>query len=225
MRGPVLELFPCLKRDVAAGKYAIAIESAELTDFSTDRAIPLPHSDATLFVHERVNSTAECSPPKVDPEAWGRPAPRSPWTSFEIGSGVVTEGKEIDLPFVIDSNGDVRAIAFSIDFDEERIQLEEIVETLELPDDAFRFFEFNNENSTPGNGGVDEGFLVGAVILNSSEDTRLANEIVRFYFEIASRNRSLQRRSDSSMELQDLGQSFGMRRLSPGGALGYRRIP
>ena len=71
------------------------------------------------------------------------------------------------MPFVIRANSEVLGYQYSIDFDEGVIEALEAVRVAEVEgstDYDFYTFEMNNEDRTPGNGGVDEGYLVGSAI-------------------------------------------------------------
>jgi len=183
---PVLELFPCIRPGVPPGEYPLVIEMAELTDHDSGRAIHPATVGAPLSILERVTDPAECAPPVVDPASWGRPFPRRPAVLLEVGDAVVPEGQKVGVPLQIDANGDLRAFSFSLDFDEERLRVEEIVESLFFPDDVFRVFDFDNGSLAPGNGGVDEGYIAGAVVLPVEAPHFLQGEVLRIHFEIVS---------------------------------------
>ena len=79
-------------------------------------------------------------------------------------------GDSITLPFIMHAaGGGIEGYCFSIDFDEELLTATEIEEAWEIPggfEYEFARYEINNDNENPGSAGVDEGFLVGAVVFN-----------------------------------------------------------
>lgn len=91
---------------------------------------------------------------------------------FELESSFARPGDNIRMPFTIRVKGDVGAdgFQFSVDFDEEALQVTSIERVFELPDGTtdygFASLEFNNQNDSPGNGGLDEGFLFGGVLFS-----------------------------------------------------------
>jgi hypothetical protein len=98
-------------------------------------------------------------------------------------------GEADSMPFMIRADHEVQGYSFSVDFDEEVLQVTAVEKVFPYPTDpagAFKRFEFNNRNRTPGNAGVDEGFIVGAEVFSFDEPITMPadadNEALRFHF-------------------------------------------
>ena len=112
--------------------------------------------------------------------------------TFRLGEASAPPGGEARVPFYIRSNPDLQAFAFSIDFDEEMLEAGlEMEHVFYLPNaDPWEFavFHADNANATPGNAGIDEGFLIGAVIFSFTEYVSLPvdvdNEVVAYSFSV-----------------------------------------
>ena len=90
-----------------------------------------------------------------------------PMGEVRIGSATSRPGGEIELPYTVRANVPIEGFAFSIDFDEEVLQATAIEERFidpASPAVPFWVSAINNSNDTPGSGGVDEGYVIGAAI-------------------------------------------------------------
>jgi hypothetical protein len=135
---------------------------------------------AFLFSLRPLWATDPCAPPAA------------PEGMFKIENGAAPPGGEVALAFSIRGNFDVAALSFSVDFDEEVLQATGVERIYRRPDGMDFSFEklgFNNSNATPGNEGVDEGYLGGAAVFNvrSAEGQIPANqeqEVYRLHFRV-----------------------------------------
>lgn len=113
--------------------------------------------------------------------------------TFELGADLAVPGGEAVVPFTINPGAPGEGFSFSVDFDEEILQATAIEKTFKLPDGTtdydFEILRHDNRNLSPGNRGIDEGFLVGAVIYSNSlprvalppeEDSR----VLAFHFQV-----------------------------------------
>ena len=172
----VAEVHICLEPGTSAGDYAVSITEAELVT-DEGRALAAASTDATLSVPSQIDADSECNlpnPPGPDPDPDPRPQPDpvGPTNPVEnvtlrIDDAAAAPGWSIDLPLLINADGGVLGYSFSIDFNEEILLATGVQPGWSIPGDieyAFVRYEFNNDNNTPGNDGVDEGWIYGAVV-------------------------------------------------------------
>ncbi|MBI4584055.1 MAG: hypothetical protein HY717_08535 [Planctomycetes bacterium] len=120
------------------------------------------------------------------------PEPKDLRASFKLEDGSGWPGGTVVIPFSINSNGDAGGFAFSVDFDEEVLEAIDIEKVFLLPDQttnySFASFYFDNANNSPGNGGVDEGFFVGALVFGIPDRISLPrdtdSQVLAFHFRI-----------------------------------------
>lgn len=87
---------------------------------------------------------------------------------FQLDSLTAGPGTSVRVPFRVLPDRDVSMLACSIDFDEEVLQVTQLEPVFERPDGkpwSVWINNFDNQNSTPGNGGVDEGWIHIVVVL------------------------------------------------------------
>lgn len=182
----VLTIEMCLRAGTAAGEYPLTIRAAELIAGCDDNgcgenaggAIHPRVTHGTLVVPADVGAGADCEdrrpppPPRVplpddEPEPPRIPPGLDLAAEIRIGSAEARPGEAVELPYIVNSTGAVQGFSFSIDFDEEVLEATEIEERFIIPDPLavpFWVSTINNENETPGNGGIDEGYVVGGGI-------------------------------------------------------------
>lgn len=93
--------------------------------------------------------------------------------TFKIEESSATPGDTVSLPLIISASGELQGFAISLDFDEEVLEATGVEDLYVRPDGGkwdFRSFVLNNSNDHPGNGGIDEGFIVGAGIFIFMEE-------------------------------------------------------
>jgi hypothetical protein len=170
----VLEFEVCLRAGATAGEYPLELTGGELIDAGSGRAIAPDLVSGTLVLAADLDpgvgaevGWTDCYPPVID-------GPEDVNARFEVGGGTAVPGETVTLPFIIRANDDVQGYSVSLDFDEEVIEAVGVDTVFEKPDGSeygFVFHEFDNANATPGSGGVDEGFFIGAAVF-SLEDNR-----------------------------------------------------
>jgi hypothetical protein len=93
--------------------------------------------------------------------------------TFRLGEASAPPGGDARVPLYIRATPGMRGFAFSIDFDEELLEAgPEMEHVLQIPgSDSWYFAAYyvDNSNASAGNDGVDEGFLLGAVIFDIEE--------------------------------------------------------
>lgn len=102
--------------------------------------------------------------------------------SFRFAPTTASRGEEFRLPLLVSSSEPLGGLSISVDFDEEVLEATKIELVYQRPDGgAWRskliFLDIhrdgrsniNNANDSPGNGGVDEGYLYGAVVFEPEE--------------------------------------------------------
>lgn len=180
----------CLKPGTEAGEYPLTLRRSELIagcrasscgGDDAGRAIEPEPTSGVLVVSTPVSPDAGCTsrtpppPPVVDPPDEPPPPPPPPplppgvelAAEIRIGSAEARPGDAVELPYIINSNGAVEAFSFSVDFDEEVLQATEVEALFLDPDSlAVPFWQsaVNNSNDSPGNEGVDEGYVIGAAV-------------------------------------------------------------
>jgi hypothetical protein len=190
---PVLEIGACLRAGVPAGEHQLILETGELIDEATGRAIQPVLEAGTLTIPEGVSSGAACRSSTPPPPATLPPPPN---VRLEMRDTTAEPGASFAVPFLLRSDRPVQGLLFSIDFDEETLEATAVEEVWARPDGAaydYAVYTLQNENRHPGNAGVDEGFIVGMAIPNDSGPAadRLALpanvdvEVLRFHFTAA----------------------------------------
>ncbi len=115
-------------------------------------------------------------------EVLSAPPPEGLEATFRLGSSTARPGGDVRLPIYVSSSEPLAGLSISVDFDEEVLEATKIDLVYQRPDGAGWFPQFifldinrngrsniNNSNETPGNAGVDEGYLYGAVVFEPEE--------------------------------------------------------
>jgi hypothetical protein len=182
-----IELTVCLAEGLSPGEYAVVLEEGELIDFDSGRAILPRLVSSKLTVTGVVPGGPDCNPEVPPPE-------RIPVNAvFKLGDVVVPPGGSVTVPFVIRADQDIQAYAFSVDFDETLLDagtVEPVWRRSEGdPEYGFSAFHLNNANEVPGSAGVDEGYMIGAVIFSLTEHVVMPrdtdNIALRFHMNVA----------------------------------------
>ncbi len=202
----------CLEPGTTAGEYAITMLSGELVSgcgetgcSEAGRGITPQLVGTTLAVDSTLADGATCvaSGELSENSSSGgdgsgpnpNPNPPPPDVSevdaqYLLRSTSASPGETVDIPLVIRASHEVQGFSVSIDFDEEVLDVLEVNENFIQPG-ATPFFraDFDNANDTPGNGGVDEGFVVAAGVVDllgvaPSLPAETDNEVVFIKFRI-----------------------------------------
>jgi hypothetical protein len=163
---PALRISACIRPDTLAGEYPIDVEEAELVDFASARAVPAATQGGTVTVLADVG-TLPCEPGV---------AVQKPNVRFALRDASGSRGAEVRVPLSIQSDRSSQGFTFSVDFDEEALQASAVGKLFQRPNGVpydFETFAFDNENATPGNGGIDEGYFAGAAILSFADTARV----------------------------------------------------
>ena len=157
-----LKVQVCLEPGTPAGDYPITLIAGEMAEHRTGRRIAPATTSGTLTVLEDV-SGPECV---LDPSDVHSPNLEPLEIAFELGDSSGAPGNDVLVPFLVSMSdhacGD--GVRFSVDFDEEVLQLIEVEAVLERPDGEPLPREdryINDQNATPGSAGLDEGFVTG----------------------------------------------------------------
>jgi hypothetical protein len=114
-----------------------------------------------------------CEPDDRTPPGPPPPPPPLPdplEASYRLAGASARPGGSLTLPFTLRANAEVASFSFSVDFDEEVLQGLAVDDVFEVPAgtrNGFLKVAIDNANDSPGNGGVDEGFIAGAVVFGS----------------------------------------------------------
>jgi len=111
--------------------------------------------------------------------------------TFKLVGGTAARGSSVRLPLIINANGLTQGFSFSLDFDEEVLEATGIEEVFHHPSKAaweYQKFYFDNSNTTPGNAGVDEGFVSGTGVFDFTLVVGLPpdvdSEVVALHFKV-----------------------------------------
>ncbi len=197
----VLKIAICLEEGTPAGQYPLTLETGECIDYESSRAIQPLLVSGVLMVSTDVTSGVRCEdlppvppPPPPPPCRQNPPPPADPVdVVYKLTDAAASPGDSVSIPFTIRSNVAVQGYEFSLDFDEEILQAVDVEEIWDKPACAdpgyeYTYYGINNSNDTPGNGGVDEGYIVGAVVFDMVYPVWLPvdadNIALRFHFRV-----------------------------------------
>jgi hypothetical protein len=179
-----VEIPLCLKPGAIAGETPLTLVAAEFTDPETGRAIHPRLESGTLRIAREVTPDAGCVPLVCRRP----PRPDEIEAHYRLTGATGAPGGDVEVAFFIGANAPIRGFSFSVDFDEEVLECLSIEKRVRNPRGSTRL-DFDNHNFTPGNTGVDEGYLSGEVGMNSTE--RLddlppngSHEVARFHFRV-----------------------------------------
>jgi hypothetical protein len=185
---PLIEVTFCLPPGTRAGEYALELESGELIDAATSRAIRPVLEGGVVTVLADVGVPGVCV--LREPTEETPPAPEDVHVEFRAGSAEAKD-RRAEVPLVLRADVPVGAYSFSLDFDEDVLESTEIEQVWRKPDGGdydFKVFEASNERNRPGNGGVDEGWVRGAAVVDFRAPVTLPadtdNELVRLHFDV-----------------------------------------
>jgi hypothetical protein len=125
-------------------------------------------------------------------EAGGVERPEDLEAEFRLASADARPGLPVAIPFSIDANAPVQGFSFSVDFDEEVLEGTRVEQRYFTPDGTWDFWKYqiNNSNATPGNAGIDEGYVVGGAVFDFTSHQcgvmrpGSASEVLRLHFEV-----------------------------------------
>lgn len=168
----VLEIEACLREGTPAGEYSLTLELGELADYVTGRSVEPELVSGTLTVLEDVTASESCieEPPALPPLN----------AVYRLRGTRAPPGGVAEVPFSIRADALVAGYSFSVDFDERVLEAVEVEEVWSRPDGeefSFAVYEFNNDNDFPGSAGVDEGFVLGAVVFDWQEAVGLPPDV------------------------------------------------
>ena len=86
---------------------------------------------------------------------------------FHLSGASGLPGTEVSVTLTVRGTGGIYGYTFSIDFDEGVLLATGVDELYLKPDGSeydYKLFYWNNEDQVPGNAGVDEGFVIAAVV-------------------------------------------------------------
>lgn len=160
----IIEVY--LNNHLPAGEYPMALQTGELVDLASGRAILPELAAGTFTVQEETDfcdfceDTGRCYPGPV------YAAPSDIDARFRLADTAGRAGDIATVPFSMSSNGEAVGYELSVDFDEEVLEAAGVEPSEELLDTGSSFFfsHVDNRNDVPGSSGVDEGFIaVGCV--------------------------------------------------------------
>ena len=170
--------------DTPAGSYNLTLESGELVDAESGRAIAPELAGAQIVLATDVTGDAR-------PDLTVVPIPENFDFSFVLGDAEGFRGQPVEVPFFVLSNGAVNGYVASVDFDESALELNEIERVWQRSDGedfAFSVFEYNNDDNSPGSSGLSEGFAIAAAVFDFELPIAIPpntdTEVVRFHFTI-----------------------------------------
>ncbi|MEM7235283.1 MAG: hypothetical protein AAF517_24110 [Planctomycetota bacterium] len=165
----LFEFAVCFDPGTTAGDYELSVDDVEIIDFETGLPIYLDPASGTIHLLQDISSDPTCS-------VEDNPPPAPIHGRFELGSVSASPGSIARVPFYVQADAGVQGYSVSIDFDENVLSGVSVDEVWSRPDGgdlSFARFEFNNESETPGAEGLDEGYLAGAVVLDTKLPTTM----------------------------------------------------
>ena len=189
---PVLRFKVCLEDGTAAGEYPIALTAGALVDAATGKSISPQLTGGTLVVQNDVNTGTDCFVPKppVCPPPAGNPQDLS--ATYRLGDTSAGPGQTARIPFGILANAETQMFSLSIDYDEAVVEGVGLQASWRKPDNtpfAFLSYGFYNEDETPGNGGVDEGYFYAVGVFSMTDNcsnipANRETEVLRLEFRV-----------------------------------------
>jgi hypothetical protein len=142
----VFKIYVCLPAGLAAGAYPLRLETAQMAEYETGRAIPCAASSGTLTVAQAVTDANRCGytmgmNDPVPPEG-----PEDVVASFRIGTKNLRKGERQRIPVTIRTNVPLEGFSLNITFQEYDLRL---IRVIPLRED-WEHFEFA-VNSPPPN--------------------------------------------------------------------------
>jgi len=170
----------CLVPGTPPGDYPLTLTIGGFAELESGRAIVPRLVSGVLHVKSTVGGcrSGECRPSTVN---------------FRLDDATGTPGGTVAVPFSISAFTASQGFALSVDFDEEILEAEPPAEKLwQRPNGSpyeFEVFDFDNRNKTPGNSGVDEGYIVGAAIFSLTDTQAVIppqteTPVLRFHFRV-----------------------------------------
>jgi len=180
--------YPLTFLDEAPGEHPYQTSA---TSFSGIYTTAPPRVEAGAVSISGIDSTTAACPSELDEPP---PPPPDVHGSFQLEDATAIRGLPVMVPLRIEADGKIFGFSFSVDFDEEILQAAAVrpvydavfADPLGLRSE-YQHWEWDNSNLNPGSGGVDEGFVTGAVVFDlESRDFFLppqsAKEVLRLSF-------------------------------------------
>ena len=191
----VLEMVGCLAEGTLAGEYPLLLQAGELVDADSGRSIIPVLESGMLTVLADLSAEAGCPDPSggeigaCSEYPYPDPLPQVD-AVFRMDSDSGLPGSDVVVPFKIFATEVTQGYAFSVDFDEDVLevtQIEEVFKAKPKPD-GFSVLFYDNSRNTPGSG-LDEGVMVGAAVFNfrgpcGNLPADEYTEVLRFHFAI-----------------------------------------
>ena len=180
----VIEFTVCFRPGTKAGTYPLTLDFGEFADASGRPIVPRLVS-GTLTVLQDLDSGLGC-PDRQDP------SPDNIISMWELGDTSGTPGALVRVPLRVEADWPIGGYMVSIDFNEEILEATQVLFPFTRPDGKdydLKLMDMHNDNLVPGSGGIDEGFIVGAVVFDfgSLDQTIPANrrtEILELEFRV-----------------------------------------
>jgi hypothetical protein len=186
-----LEITVCLRDGAAAGDYPMTLTAGEFADRDSGRAVETQLVSGTLTILADVAQGSGCESAAGcinDPFPPDQPLPEFNAT-FGLADAVARPGGTAEVSLTVHADADVQGYSISVDFDEEVLEALEVIPIFKIARgiDGFQSFVLNNKNDHPGSAGVDEGYLIGAMIFSFTDNchnmpANRDNEAVRLKF-------------------------------------------
>jgi len=175
---PVANIEFCVLGTASTGTYGLTFLSQSprdqryftaATSFTGTYETKIPALEAgAVSINGDVVPGGECTSEVPEPP----PPPPALNGTFQLEDALAVRGLVTTVPFTINAEGNVLGFSYSVDFDEgilEAASVKPVYDELLSSSGArseYEYFEHNNADDVPGNAGVDEGFLTGAVVFD-----------------------------------------------------------
>ncbi len=187
---PVLHVDVCLVPGTSAGDYPLRLESAEIVEAHSGKSIEPEILEGSLMVVQDVPEDSTCETTVITASQ-----PSESIVKFNVSAEDSPQGEVVHVDWYLWANSDLEGVTFSLDFDEEQLEIVDIELVEPKTGGIARPFStewglweytFNNENKTPGNAGVDEGYVAGrAIFRNETKENPFpegGRPFIRFHF-------------------------------------------
>jgi hypothetical protein len=139
-------------------------------------------------------------------------APEEMDAEFRLSSVRGAPGFPVTVPFSINANAATQGFSFSIDFDEDVLRGSSVERLHQTPAGNWGFWKYHidNANETPGNGGVDEGYIAGGAVFSfenecSNIPANTPTDVLAFHFDVLPETSA----SGSELRFLDGGRTGG----------------
>ncbi|MBI4606958.1 MAG: hypothetical protein HY721_33765, partial [Planctomycetes bacterium] len=183
---PALEVVACLRGGLAAGRYPMTLAAGDLADGESGRAVAPRLRSGTLTVLSDVAAGLDCPVEPTPPPLIDKPERTN--VAFLLGGTPEERAQPAEaVPMIVQANVPLEGLDFSIDFDEDLLDLAGIEPAGGEDWESF-VYTIDDRDARPGAAGVDEGYVTGRIVFGLEEggflEASRATEVLRLRFDL-----------------------------------------